>query len=67
MIIHRLSGETYRAITVAPEWSVDKLGVHNAILELSKVATRGRANCFPATMLTLLNPPYFHDAEGVAF
>ena len=32
MIVHRLSGETYRAITVAPEWSIDKLGVHNAIL-----------------------------------
>jgi radical SAM superfamily enzyme len=30
-IIHRLSGETYRTITVAPEWSIDKIGVHNAI------------------------------------
>ena len=29
--VHRLSGETYRAITVAPEWSIDKIGVHNAI------------------------------------
>lgn len=33
MIIHRLSGETYRAITVAPDWSVDKIGVHNAIFK----------------------------------
>ena len=33
IIVHRLSGETYRAITVAPEWSIDKIGVHNAILE----------------------------------
>ncbi len=31
IIIHRLTGETYRAITVAPEWSVNKIGVHNAI------------------------------------
>jgi radical SAM protein (TIGR01212 family) len=31
MIIHRLTGETYRAITVAPEWSVNKIGVINAI------------------------------------
>lgn len=31
IIVHRLTGETYRAITVAPEWSVDKIGVHNAI------------------------------------
>lgn len=30
-IIHRLSGETYRAITVAPDWSVNKLGIHNAL------------------------------------
>lgn len=33
IVIHRLSGETYRAITVAPEWSVDKIGVHNAIYQ----------------------------------
>jgi len=31
MIVHRLSGETYRAMTVAPDWSIDKIGVHNAI------------------------------------
>lgn len=31
MIVHRLSGVTYRAITVAPQWSVDKIGVQNAI------------------------------------
>jgi len=33
IVVHRLSGETYRAITVAPEWSIDKIGVHNAIFE----------------------------------
>jgi uncharacterized protein len=31
MVVHRLTGETYRAITVAPEWSINKIGVHNAI------------------------------------
>jgi radical SAM protein (TIGR01212 family) len=31
IVVHRLSGETYRAITVAPAWSVDKISVHNAI------------------------------------
>jgi radical SAM protein (TIGR01212 family) len=31
IVIHRLSGATYRNLTVAPEWSIDKLGVHNAI------------------------------------
>jgi radical SAM protein (TIGR01212 family) len=33
IIVHRLTGETYRAITVAPEWSVNKIGVHNAIAQ----------------------------------
>jgi radical SAM superfamily enzyme len=31
MVAHRLSGETCRTITIASEWSIDKLGVHNAI------------------------------------
>jgi radical SAM protein (TIGR01212 family) len=30
-VIHRLTGETYRELTVAPEWSIDKIGVLNAI------------------------------------
>ena len=29
--VHRLTGETYRAITVAPDWSTNKIAVHNAI------------------------------------
>lgn len=33
IVVHRLSGETYRAITVAPEWSIDKLATHNAIFK----------------------------------
>lgn len=37
IVVHRLTGETYRAITVAPEWSINKIGVHNAIYkELEK-------------------------------
>jgi radical SAM protein (TIGR01212 family) len=31
MVVHRLTGETYREITVAPEWSINKIGVLNAI------------------------------------
>ena len=31
IVVHRLTGETYRAITIAPTWSVDKISVHNAI------------------------------------
>lgn len=31
IVMHRLSAEAHRAITVAPAWSVDKRGMHNAI------------------------------------
>ena len=31
IVVHRLTGETYRAMTIAPGWSVDKISVHNAI------------------------------------
>jgi|SoiMethySBSTD1v2_1073268.scaffolds.fasta_scaffold238854_2 uncharacterized protein len=31
IVVHRLTGETYRAITIAPAWSIDKIGVHNDI------------------------------------
>jgi radical SAM protein (TIGR01212 family) len=31
IVIQRLTGETYRAITVAPAWSIDKISVHNTI------------------------------------
>jgi radical SAM protein (TIGR01212 family) len=44
MIVHRLTGETYRAITVAPHWSINKIGVHNAIFQelQSRDAWQGR-------------------------
>ncbi len=31
IVIHRLTGETYRALTVAPDWSPNKIGMHNEI------------------------------------
>ena len=33
IVIHRLTGETYRELTVAPDWSINKIGVLNAIHE----------------------------------
>lgn len=32
-VIHRLTGETYRELTVAPDWSTNKIGVLNAVQE----------------------------------
>jgi radical SAM protein (TIGR01212 family) len=50
IIIHRLTGETYRAITVAPEWSVNKIGVVNAIQKelADRDAWQGRRYYGPA-------------------
>jgi radical SAM protein (TIGR01212 family) len=31
IVIHRLTGETYRELTVAPDWSINKMGLINAI------------------------------------
>ncbi|NIO08225.1 MAG: TIGR01212 family radical SAM protein [Deltaproteobacteria bacterium] len=31
IVIHRLTGETYRTLTVAPDWSPNKIGMHNEI------------------------------------
>ena len=33
IVIHRLTGETYRDLTVAPDWSINKIDVLNAIQE----------------------------------
>jgi radical SAM superfamily enzyme len=31
IVMHRLSAEAHRTITVAPTWSIDKRGMHNRI------------------------------------
>lgn len=31
VVIHRLTGETFRELTVAPDWSLNKMGMFNAI------------------------------------
>jgi radical SAM protein (TIGR01212 family) len=47
IVIHRLTGETYRAITVAPAWSVNKLGMHNAFYQAleARDAWQGKHLC----------------------
>jgi len=51
MIVHRLTGETYRAITVAPQWSIDKIGVHNDIYKtlIDRNTWQGRLYANPVT------------------
>jgi radical SAM protein (TIGR01212 family) len=46
IVIHRLTGETYRELTVAPDWSINKIAVLNAIHEEleRRDAWQGKAN-----------------------
>ena len=52
IVVHRLTGETYRALTVAPDWSIDKVGVHNAIFEAleERDTWQGRLDSIAAQM-----------------
>ena len=63
--VHRLTGETYRAITVAPDWSVNKMGVHNAIQKEidERDSWQGRLYRPDASTLTPMHPSLFTGAE----
>lgn len=50
IVVHRLTGETYRAITVAPAWSVDKISVHNAIYRELENRDTWQGKCYPAAL-----------------
>jgi hypothetical protein len=65
-IVHRLSGETYRAITVAPDWSVDKLGVHNAIYQALETRDAWQGRLFSGAEPEDLSHEVFDRFEGVA-
>jgi uncharacterized protein len=56
IVVHRLSGETYRAMTIAPEWSVDKLGVHNAIFKALERRDTWQGRLFGAPAERSFNP-----------
>src|SRR5687767_907672 len=65
-IVHRLSGETYRAITVAPDWSVDKLGVHNAISKALENRDAWQGRLFSGEKSADLSQQVFNRLQGVA-
>lgn len=65
-IVHRLSGETYRAITVAPLWSVDKIGVHNAIFKILEERDTWQGRLFSGAAERFPNLHLSADCEGVA-
>ena len=66
MIVHRLSGETYRAITVAPDWSIDKLGVHNAIHKAMESRDAWQGRLFSGVKAKHSSQEIFDRLGGVA-
>jgi uncharacterized protein len=67
VVMHRLSGETYRAMTVAPDWSVDKLGVHNAIFKALEVRDSWQGKHFSLDKKNMaLEEIPFPPSQGVA-
>ncbi len=66
IIVHRLSGETYRAMTVAPDWSIDKLGVHNAIYKALERRDAWQGRLFSGMKSEDLSQEIVDRLEGVA-
>ena len=66
-VIHRLSGETYRALTVAPEWSIDKIGVQNAIFKALEERDTWQGRLFPGANHESAAQEGFLNFEGAAF
>jgi uncharacterized protein len=66
MVVHRLTGETYRAITVAPEWSINKMAVHNAIREELERRDTWQGRSHPKD-LSQREAASFLSAEGAPF
>jgi len=64
MIVHRLTGETYRAITVAPDWSVNKIGVHNAIHKELEERDSWQGRLYRAENSRYLEPAMAHCLQG---
>ena len=63
IVVHRLTGETYRAITVAPEWSINKIGVHNAIYKELEERDSWQGRCY-SNQTVLPKSPHTHVPGG---
>jgi radical SAM superfamily enzyme len=62
--VHRLSGETYRTITVAPAWSIDKIGVHNAISRTLENRDTWQGRLFRIKQVAVMGQPDSHCQQG---
>ena len=64
IIVHRLSGETYRQITVAPDWSIDKLGIHNAIFKALESRDTWQGRLFSPELQKISEEPIAGSLPG---
>jgi uncharacterized protein len=64
IVMHRLSGETYRAITVAPDWSIDKIGVHNAIFHALDRRDTWQGRLFTQAKISVSEPAHLAFPDG---
>jgi hypothetical protein len=64
IVAHRLSGEAHRAITVAPDWSIDKLGVHNALYRALELRDTWQGRYFPACAAAAPPPSILDHPPG---
>ena len=64
-VVHRLTGETYRAITVAPNWSVNKIGVHNAIYKELEERDSWQGKRYSTNIMENVGQGVFHFTQGV--
>ncbi|HEX9452996.1 MAG TPA: hypothetical protein VGA27_01520, partial [Candidatus Binatia bacterium] len=66
IVMHRLSGDANRAITVAPEWSIDKRGVHNAIFKALEAKDAWQGRLFSANIEVGTNQVGLTDSQGAS-
>jgi radical SAM protein (TIGR01212 family) len=64
IVIHRLTGETYRTLTVAPAWSVNKIGVHNAITQALAERDTWQGKRFPGNTNQMRGQTNSYESEG---
>ena len=64
IVVHRLTGETYRAITVAPNWSINKIGVHNAIHKEFEARDSWQGKRCSTNTVEMVGPGMSHFPQG---
>ncbi len=65
MVIHRLTGETYRQITVAPDWSVNKIGLANAINDYLEYRDSWQGKKYVEGAVSRTQPANEYQREGI--